>query len=105
MNETTIPVYRMNPAEDRIVFGDELAEGMWVLAEDFVLREPHHDDEDSRIRRERFRRVTRLRHEPGAHGPLVIFVAEWVDGYQEVHSYSQQYAWLVKKDEPEETVQ
>ena len=98
MSQTTIPVYRMNPAEDRIIFGDELADGMWVLCEDWILRTPHGDTEDERIRQQRFRRVTRLRRRPGSHGSIVAFVGAWIDGYQEIHSYAESYGWLVKKD-------
>lgn len=102
MSETTIAVYRMNPAEDVILFGDELREGMWVLPEDITMRRPNGGDEDSRIRRQRFRRVTRLRREPGNPG-LIIFVAEWVDGYQEVHRYAVSYGWIVKKERTDDS--
>lgn len=97
MNDTAD--YRMNPAEDTLIFGDELKEGMWVLADDSTVRRPHGYDEDSQLRRQRFRRVTRLRKEPG-HGSApdkVVFIAEWVDGYKEVHSYAVTYGWIVKK--------
>jgi hypothetical protein len=98
MNET-VSRYVMNPAEDEIRFGDELADGMWVLCADPVFRSPHGHTEDEQMRQQRFRRVTRLRHDParGSLPPQVAFVGEWVDGYQEVHSYSVQYGWLVKK--------
>jgi hypothetical protein len=92
MNTTTVK-YRMDPAEDEIRFGDELAEDMWVLAEDWLFRSPHGDSEEDKIRAQRFRRVTRIRRSNG----IVQFVGEWIDGYQEVHSYSESYAWLVKK--------
>jgi hypothetical protein len=108
VNETDVTEYRMNPAEDMIVFGDELEDGMWVLTESTMARQPHGYDEDSQIRRQRFRRVTRLRREPGyASAPdKVVFVGEWVDGYQEVHAYAVTFGWLVKKDpQPEERPQ
>ena len=96
-NETTVPVYRMNPAEDRIIFGDELEEGMWVLAEhpDHRIRS---GGEDEQIRAQRFRRVTRLRNTPGN----TVFIGEWADGYQEVHTCRIVTAWLVRKDSPGE---
>jgi hypothetical protein len=97
MNETEISVYRMNPAEDRIVFGEELEEGMLVLAEEPGARRPHGRSEDEQLRAQRFRRVTRLRREPGTP-EKIIFVGEWVDGYQEVHRYAVSYGWIVKKE-------
>lgn len=94
--------YRMNPAEDKIVFGGDLAEGMWVLNESITSRQPYGDSEDEKIRSQRFRRVTRLQSVPGGlipgAPPGIIFVAEWIDGYQEVHRYAVTHAWIVKKD-------
>jgi hypothetical protein len=101
MNETEISVYRMNPAEDRIVFGDELAEGMWVLNEDPLMRTPGGRGEDTQIRQQRFRRITRLRRNdrPADGGPPTLaFVGEWIDGYQEVHNHANGAAWIAKKD-------
>jgi hypothetical protein len=49
-----VAVYRMNPAEDKIIFGDELAGGMWALADNPEIREPDGDSEDERIRQPRF---------------------------------------------------
>ena len=94
MSNTAVAVYRMNPAEDKIVFGDGLADGMWVLAESTIMRQPHGGSEDDRIRQQRFRRVTRFSRLPSGS---VRFVGEWVDGYQEVHQYAESWAWLVKK--------
>jgi hypothetical protein len=96
MSPAQIEVYRMNPQTDRIVFSDELTEGMWVLAEWPPIRSPHGSDEDSRIRAQRFRQVTRLRRSPASK--TLTFVGEWVDGYQEVHQYAESYGWLVRKD-------
>jgi hypothetical protein len=98
-----VAAYLMNPAEDVIVFGDELAEGMWVLPEAASHRRPYGSDEDSRIRSQRFRQVTRLSHRPasGLNPPQAVFVGEWIDGYQEVHSYAVSHGWLVKKDSTE----
>lgn len=103
MNETAVARYRMNPAEDRIVFGDELEEGMWVLTDDWSMRQPHGYDEDSKLRQQRFRKVTRLRRVPGgASAPdKTVFVGEWVDGYAEVHSYAVTFGWIVKKNPTE----
>lgn len=103
MNDTEVTVYRMNPAEDTILFGDELRDGMWVLADTPAMRRPYGYDDDSRLRSQRFRCVTRLRREPGSDGgpERTVFVAEWVDGYQEVHSYAVTYGWLVKKKDLE----
>lgn len=94
----TVAAYLMNPAEDVIVFGDELAEGMWVLPAT-LPRRPYGDDEDSRIRSQRFRRVTRLRRVPaaGANQEQAVFVGEWIDGYQEIHSYAVTHGWITKK--------
>jgi hypothetical protein len=105
MNET-VAAYRMNPAEDEIRFGDELTEGMWVLPEDISLRPGVEASEDERIRGQRFRRVTRLRRESGygAAPEKIVFVGEWVDGYQEIHTYAVTFGWLVKKDASGEKV-
>jgi hypothetical protein len=104
MNET-VATYRMNPAEDAILFGDELTEGMWVLADDPSMRRPYGKSEDDQLRAQRFRKVTRLRREPACGGSpaKTVFVAEWIDGYQDVHSYAVTHGWIVKKavtDEP-----
>jgi hypothetical protein len=88
----------MNPAEDMILFGDELAEGMWVLTEDATMRQPHGSSEEEMIRAQRFRRVTRLRRSGGT----LIFIGEWVDGYQEVHKYAEDWGWIVKREPPAE---
>jgi hypothetical protein len=103
MNQV-VSVYRMNPVEDEIRFGDEIAEGMWVLCEDPSLRSPHGSGEDDKIRAQRFRRVTRLRRQAAIGGTpaQVVFVGEWVDGYQEVHRYAETFGWLVKKADPAE---
>lgn len=96
----TVTAYRMDPSEDVIVFGDELAEGMWVLCENRTSRQPHGLNEEGQIRAQRFRRVTRLSREPGqvpGAPERTLFVGEWVDGYQEVHNYAVSFAWLVKK--------
>jgi hypothetical protein len=100
MNDTT-GVYRMNPAEDRLVYGDELTEGMWALPDNPEMRRPRGDDEDAWLRGQRFRRVTGLRHRPpcGSLPASVIFIGEWVDGYREVHSCAVNWGWIVKKDE------
>jgi hypothetical protein len=99
MSETQVARYLMNPAEDVILFGDELAEGMQVLPEDASMR---HSSDDS-LRAQRFMKVTRLRRLPG-NGTMpdrIGFIGEWVDGYQEATSGSGiaiSYAWIVKKD-------
>jgi hypothetical protein len=95
MNETTVPVYRMNPATDRIIFGDELEEGMLVLYESPTSRGTGTEDEQ--IREQRFRRVTRLQIRQRYGTPFTVFVGEWVDGYQEVHDCAITTAWLVRK--------
>jgi hypothetical protein len=91
---TAVTTYVMNPAEDVIVFGDELADGMWVLADDCCSRPPYGSTEDERLHSQRFRRVTRLRRE----GDLVTFIGEWLDGYQAMHQASTSSGWIVKKD-------
>lgn len=95
MSTHTVPQYQMNPAEDVIVFGDELADGMLVLPEDRLIRTAFSfEAEERQLRAQRFRKVTRLRRE----GDLTRFVGEWIDGYQEVQRYNVCHAWLVKKD-------
>lgn len=47
------------------------------------------------LRRQRFRKVTRL--DRTFNAAYVRFVGEWIDGYQEVHTVARASAWLVKK--------
>jgi hypothetical protein len=89
-----VTTYLMDPAEDVILFGDELADGMWVLADDCCSRPPYGGSEDERLHSQRFRRVTRLRRE----GDLVTFIGEWLDGYQALHQAGSTSGWIVKKD-------
>lgn len=93
----TADAYRMNPAEDALIYGDKLEEGMWVLPSS--ERIPRGDDEDSRLRAQRFRRVTRLHREGGGPGmpDRVVFIGEWVDGYSQEHRYGVSHTWIVKK--------
>jgi hypothetical protein len=97
---TEVATYLMNPAEDVILFGADLADGMRVMPE-FPGSRARDGSEDGWLRGQRFRRVTRLQapREVG-HGipPQITFVAEWVDGYQEVYSGAVGNAWIVKKD-------
>lgn len=90
----SVSAYVMSPAEDVILFGDELGNGMWVLADDCGARPPYGAAEEDRLRAQRFRRVTRLRRE----GDLVTFVGEWLDGYQALHQASASSGWIVKRD-------
>jgi hypothetical protein len=106
----TVTDYRMNPAEDVILFGEDIREGMVVLIEDRVMRHSYSGGEEEQLRKQRFRKVTRLRREPIApaegyeSGALLTFIGEWVDGYQEIHRYNVSHGWLVKKDSiPEAT--
>jgi hypothetical protein len=104
-SETPVTSYMMNPAEDEIRFGGEIAEGMWVLPESRDLRSYPSDPEDMKLRDERFRRVTRLTRQPdtGCQGGVrLTFIGEWVDGYQEVWIGSNGNAWLVKKSVQDE---
>lgn len=101
MNETKVAVYRMNPAEDRIVFGDEITEGMWVLNEVPYHRTPYGEDEDAQLLAQRFRRVTRVRYTRKFGTTQIVFVGEWVDGYQQVHTFTVDAAWLVKNPREE----
>jgi len=99
MAELQVAQYVMNPAEDEIRFGDELAEGMLILPEDPSARY-QGVNQDDQLRGQRFRRITRIR--PGHGGtlsspPTVVIVAEWVDGYQEGWSGAVTCTWLVKK--------
>jgi len=93
-SSTTVVAYLMNPAEDVILFGDELTNGMWVLADGCDARPPYGGTKDEQLHSQRFRRVTRLRRE----GELVTFVGEWLDGYQAVHQAGISSGWIVKKD-------
>jgi hypothetical protein len=96
---TTVTTYLMNPAEDVVLFGEELADGMWVLPEDGLLRNLSFGTEEEQLRRQRFCKVTRLRRrrlEPGNN--ILIFIGEWVDGYQEICRYNESYGWIVKKN-------
>jgi hypothetical protein len=101
---TTVADYRMNPAEDVILFRDDIREGMLVLIEDRAMRRSYSGGEEEQLRKQRFRKVTRLRREPlapepgFAGGTLLTFIGEWVDGYQEIHRYNVSHGWLVKKD-------
>lgn len=101
MSGTDVAVYRMNPQTDRIVYGDELTEGMWVLPESPTARSRGgRDDEDSLIRAQRFRQVTRLHRSPavGETPEMAVFIAVWVDGYSEVHRFGLVNAWLVRTE-------
>ena len=60
---TIVDAYRMNPATDTIIFGDELTEGMWVIHESPQARCASNAPEEVQLRGQRFRRVTRLRTE------------------------------------------
>jgi hypothetical protein len=96
MNDTA-DSYRMNPAEDTLLRGDQLTEGMWVLAELNALRTPAGTSEDDLIRAQRFRQVTGLRRQPGIP-ELAVFTGTWVDGYQKTHTSGPGTEWIVKKD-------
>lgn len=92
-----VATYVMNPAEDVVLFGDELAEGMWVMQEDWVLRARAEMSEDQQLRMQRFMRVTRLRFAPGPSSDLAVFVGEWVNGHQEIQRVAVTLGWIVKK--------
>lgn len=92
-----IASYVMNPAEDVVMFGDDLAEGMWVLREDTSMRHDYGTEEEQ-LRGQRFMRVTRLRFTPGPASDLAVFIGEWVDGHQEVQRIAVTFGWIVKKD-------
>lgn len=96
---TTVASYEMNPTEDVVIFGDQLAEGMWVIPEASYMRS-RGSGEDARLRGERFRQVTQLRHLPGQGNipEQTAFIGVWVDGYQEIHSMAVTWGWIVKKD-------
>jgi hypothetical protein len=91
---STVRAYQMNPAEDYLVFGDELADGMWVVREDESLRADSDMSEDEQLRQQRFCRVTKIRRS----GDLISFIGEWIDGYQQAFRMHQTFAWIVKRD-------
>lgn len=96
---TDVASYLMNPAEDVVIFGDKLAEDMWVLPENGLLRSLSTGTEEEQLRRQRFRKVTHLRRDPIRDGGVIVtFIGEWVDGYQEVCRYNESHGWIVKKD-------
>lgn len=101
MSAQQVAAYLMNPAEDVVIYGDDLVEGMWVLPENELVRATGRT-EDAQIRGQRFRRVTQLRTQRGASGlpDLSVFIGEWVDGYQERHAYAVTWCWIVKRDDP-----
>jgi len=88
---TQVARYVMNPAEDVVLFGDDLAEGMQVLREDPYARITFEHDPG---RAEQFSRVTRLRLYP----ETLTFLGEWSDGYQKhIGPVARDRAWIVKK--------
>jgi hypothetical protein len=91
---TIVTPYVMNPAEDYLLFGDDIADGMWVLIEDESLRGGFESSEDQCIRGQRFARVTHLRRE----GEHIRFIAEYVDGFQRSRKVHTVLAWIVKRD-------
>ena len=96
----TITAYLMNPAEDAVIFGTDLADGMWVLHEGRGARCSTAAPEDEQLRAQQFRQVTRLRlerNESFQGGLATIFVGEWADGYQETHRVTASATWIVKK--------
>jgi hypothetical protein len=109
MNDTAD--YRMNPAEDTLLRGDQLAEGMWVLAESTAYRVPVGASEDDRIRAQRFRQVSGLHRKPPAlfegAPERIAFTGTWIDGYQRTHHASVDVEWIVKKApvDPEATAE
>jgi hypothetical protein len=81
--------YLMNPAEDEIIFGDELREGMVVFPENGGYWDDPHPYE--------FYRVTRLRILGKNDYRVTQFIGVHPDGYARVHEVSISHAWLVKK--------
>ena len=96
----TSALYVMNPAEDIVLYGDDLTEGMMVMAESELARK--HPDEDRQLRANRFCKVTRLRRTPAVGGApeQVLFIGEWVDGYQQAYGGAVTSTWIVKRDQP-----
>jgi hypothetical protein len=94
---STITAYVMDPATDVLLFADELADGMQVMPEGAT---PGLGTEDEQLRAQRFRTVSRLRRQ--AADPtcpeLIVFVGEWVDGYQQTLRYNIASSWIVRRD-------
>lgn len=97
-SETKRAVYQMSPAEDYVIFGEELTEGMWVLKEASFLRSGSEAGEDGAIRGQRFCEVTRLRR----RGDLTVFIGRYADGFQKVFGVHKDYGWIVKREHPSE---
>lgn len=97
---STITAYKMNPATDRIVFGDELRDGMLVIREDAHMRCASAASEDEQIRMNHFCKVTRLRTVDRGSGPCAAFIGEWVDGYQKAFGpIHHMFAWIVRRED------
>lgn len=91
---TRIASYDMSPAEDVLLYGDEIAEGMLVLTEASFLRPGSEAGEDGALRGQRFCKVTKLRR----HGDIITFIGEYVDGFQKSFEVAYSWAWIVKRD-------
>lgn len=92
--------YLMNPAEDQILFGDELRAGMLAMPEETGIR-ARGGDEDAQLRGQRFRRIVRTREGAAASGgvpPQIVIICEWVDGYRETWSGAITHTWIVKRE-------
>ena len=96
---TVINAYIMNPAEDTILYGSDIREGMLVLPESETVRYMG-GSEDQQLRAERFWRVTRL----GRRLDMITFIGEQVDGFQRGWTVLDTNTWIVKRasipDEP-----
>jgi len=91
---TAIPAYRMNPAEDKILFSGDLQPGMLVLPEDPGKRATFQDTaEDAPVKRQQFRKIIRRLNLT----PTIMFVGQWDDGYKESHTSDAAASWIVKK--------
>lgn len=100
ISEAFVPIgYVMNPADEDLIRGENLRDGMVVLIEDILVRDaPDTLGEKSTpyavtrvLAASRWCKVTQLKQ-----GSIVSFVGVYGDGTKMSRAYSDRYFWLVK---------
>ncbi len=89
--------YTANAVTDKIVFGDQLQNGMRVLVAESIMRGHSGDDAysvASRAERNCWCKVTELRQ----RNNVVTFVGVYDDGSMRVRTYNKDDGWIVKLD-------